>query len=92
MIFFFSQLHAMVADDSCSSVLEQHTCFVEGLSSDGPEYVAMETNYQKKMETTLADENCFKVVMVHYEHVSICFPHSLCTISFPVVQRQKAHY
>ena len=62
---YFPQLHAMVADDSCSSVLEQYTCFVEGLSSEGPGYVAMETSYQKKMETSLADENCFKVVMVY---------------------------
>lgn len=80
----------MVADDSCSSVLEQYTCFVEGLSSEGPGYVAMETSYQKKMETTLADENCFKVVMVHY---SPCiFPHIISCYSFFIDQRQEAYY
>ena len=60
----------MVADDSCSSILDQYTCFVEDLSSEGLGHVAMETSYQKKMESTLADENCFKVVMVGLQCVT----------------------
>lgn len=60
------QLHTLVADESCLKLMEYYTSYVEGLSEvmSTPGLMAAETQYQKKVETFLNDENCYKITMV----------------------------
>ena len=61
-----SQLHTMVADESCLRLMEHYSGYVEGLSEvfSTPGLMSAEAQYQKKVEALLNDENCYKVVMV----------------------------
>ena len=51
----------MVADESCLRLMEHYSGYVEGLSEvfSTPGLISAETQYQKKMEALLNDENCY---------------------------------
>jgi paired amphipathic helix protein Sin3a len=67
------QLHAIIADDVCLQVFEEHAKFVgelcDGMSPSS--FVMVEGSYQKKMEGLLGDENCFKIVMTNRRQLKI---------------------
>ncbi len=56
----------MVADEICLKLMEHYTSYVEGLSDvlSTPALMAAETQYQKKVEGLLNDENSYKVIVV----------------------------
>lgn len=67
--FFFFQLHTIVTDDSCNQVTElyqqeQGNLATGGSSATQHTRAVSEAAYQKRSESLLSDENCYKVVIV----------------------------
>ena len=81
----------MVAEESCLQLMEHYTSFIEGLSDITTFQVlnTLEIQYQKKIESLLNDENCYKIVMVNgastyiVVSVSLCLSLSLSSPSLP---------
>ena len=66
---FFFQLHTIVTDDSCNQVTElyqqeQGNLATGGSSATQHTRAVSEAAYQKRSESLLSDENCYKVVIV----------------------------
>lgn len=65
----FFQLHTIVTDDSCNQVTElyqqeQGNLATGGSSATQHTRAVSEAAYQKRSESLLSDENCYKVVIV----------------------------
>ena len=61
------QLHTIVADENCFLIMEVYTNFVEGLSSQhlrAESRARLELACQKKVESLLSDQNCYKITCV----------------------------
>ena len=68
-LFYFFQLHTIVTDDSCNQVTElyqqeQGNLATGGSSATQHTRAVSEAAYQKRSESLLSDENCYKVVIV----------------------------
>ena len=66
---YFIQLHTIVTDETCGQVSElyqqeQGNLATGGSSATQHTRAASEAAYQKKAESLLSDENCYKVVIV----------------------------
>ena len=69
VFFLFPQLHTIVTDESCGQVSElyqqeQGNLATGGSSATQHTRILSEAAYQKRSESLLTDENCYKVVIV----------------------------
>ena len=69
--FWFPQLHTIVTDDTCVQVTElyqqeQPNGATGGSSATQPLRALTEAAYQKKGESLLSDENCYKIIIVRF--------------------------
>ena len=67
--YLFLQLHTIVTDESCGQVTElyqqeQGNLATGGSSATQHTRAVSEAAYQKRSESLLSDENCYKVVIV----------------------------
>ena len=68
-MLLFTQLHTIVTDETCGQVTElyqqeQGNLATGGSSATQHTRALSEAAYQKRSESLLSDENCYKVVIV----------------------------
>ena len=68
------QVVPIALEDSCAALTGLYLDHVTevGTAPDAPSVVTLETAYQKKVESMLTDDNCYKVVLQSVSYVLHC--------------------